>query len=115
VSRVFYRVIKGPVPTLDDFKTHKQLGIPLKNKALEREWGSAISVYDEFDYVVGIARRFPRLGSHIATIVVPEDGSVEFAQTMGDEHHYSIYKSAQKVLELVVGESMPVPKEIKSG
>jgi hypothetical protein len=59
VSSVFYRIIEGPVPKLDDFKTHKELGIPLRNKALEREWGSAISVYDDYDFVVQTAIKFP--------------------------------------------------------
>ena len=114
MSRVVYRIIKGPIPTLDDFKTHKELGIPLRNKALEREWGSAISVYDDFDFMVEMSRQFPRLGSYIATIVVPEDGTVEFARTMAVEHHFSIYASASTVLELVVGESIPILKGNKS-
>jgi hypothetical protein len=46
-------------------------------------------------------------------IVVPEDGTIEFAQTMANEHHYSSYESAERVLEQVVGETMPIPKEIE--
>jgi hypothetical protein len=94
---------------LDDFIPPKQLGRPLKNSRWKREWESSISVFDDLDYTKSRAREFPKMGTYIATLVVPDDGSIEFAKTMDDEHHYSIYAPPERLLPLVVG--TPIPKE----
>ena len=107
MSRVFYRVIKGPEPTVEDFIPLKEQGRPLKNPKWKREWEYGVSVYDDFDYTVARTRKFPKMGSYIATLVVPDDGSIEFAKTMDDEHHYTIYALAERVLQLVVGRVVP--------
>jgi hypothetical protein len=109
VSRVFYRVIQGPVPTLKDFIPLKELGRLLKNSRLKREWESSVSVYDDLEYTMSRTREFPKMGSYIAKLVIPDDGSIEFAKTMDDEHHYSIYAPPEQLLPLVVG--APIPKE----
>jgi len=79
VSRVFFRIILGPEPTLDDFKSHKLLGKPLLRERMRREWESSASVYDDLEHAIAQALKFPSLGSQIARLVVPDDGSVGFA------------------------------------
>jgi hypothetical protein len=113
VSRVFYRIIQGPEPTLEDFIPLKVLGRPLRNPRWKREWESAISVFDDLDYTIGKARQHPKIGTHIAKLEIPDDGSIEVAKTMDDPHHYSIYAPAEQIIELVVG--LPLPKELIDG
>jgi len=82
---------------------------------MRREWESSASVYDDFEVAVAIALKYPSLGSHIAKVVVPEDGNVEFAQTMKNIHHFSIYAPAGDILRLVKGETIPVSRSQQHG
>jgi hypothetical protein len=77
--------------------------------SLGKGWESAraegISVYDNLDYALERARRNRTgRGRLVVAIVVPDDGSVEVAKTMRNRHHYTIYASAERTLELVRGE-----------
>jgi hypothetical protein len=85
-------------------------GKPLPDESIGREWESSISVYDDLDFVIALALRYPGLGAYIARIVVPDDGSVEFARTMKRRHHYSIYASADVIFDMVDGNPIPVPR-----
>jgi hypothetical protein len=114
VSRVFYRIIEGSEHTLRDFLPPKEVGKPLTDEAWRREWESAVSVFDDFNYIVKQLKRFPRLGAYIATVLVLEDGSVEFART-GGRHHYSIFAPEEVVLNLVTGRAIPVSTEKHHG
>jgi hypothetical protein len=115
VSRVFYRIIQGPEPTIFDFWSNKELGKLLHNESLRREWESAFSVFDEFDYAIANALKYPNLGTHIARVVVPDDGSVEYAQTTKRRQHFSIYVSAEIGLKLVEGDTIPIETEYDHG
>jgi hypothetical protein len=115
VSRVFYRIIQGPEPVLEDFKSNMELGKPMPHESLRREWDSAFSVFDELDYAIANAVKFPKLGNFIAKVVVPEDGSVEFAQTTRRRHHFSIYLPAEEGLKLVESEIIPIEREHHNG
>jgi hypothetical protein len=116
VSRVFYRIIEGPVPTLKDFLTHKELGKPLRVKAIEREWATAISVYDDLESAIEQAKKIPSFGSfYIAKIVIPDDEVMEIAKTFKNPHHFSIYAPAWKVLKLVEGDTIMIPQELGNG
>jgi len=41
-------------------------------------------------------------------LVLPEDGSIEFARTTPAPHHFSIYASAEAIYALASGEIIPV-------
>ncbi|MGH2614100.1 MAG: hypothetical protein ACRDJC_02575 [Thermomicrobiales bacterium] len=46
----------------------------------------------------------------MARLLIPEDGSFEFAKTFRDPHHYTIYYgSPEGILALVKGAAVPIP------
>jgi hypothetical protein len=115
VSRVFYRIILGPVPTLHDFKPHKELGKPLRIKSMEREWAQSVSVYDDVASAIVQAKKFPFLGSYLARVVIPDDARIEIARTFKDPLHFSTYLPALQVLKLVEGDTIPIAKGQEDG
>jgi hypothetical protein len=104
VGRRLYCIIHGATPTLEDFKSARDLGKPLRSQRYEREWADAVSTYDDLAYAIerAIQTRL-QLGRYVATLVVPDDGSVEVAQTTRDRHHYSIYSARREVAEIGAG------------
>jgi hypothetical protein len=48
-ERVFYRIIRGAIPVIHDFRSAEALGKPLRNRRLEHHWAEGISVYDDLD------------------------------------------------------------------
>jgi hypothetical protein len=108
VSRVFYRIIRGPIPTLDDLRSAKDLGKPLPRPLFHREWADAISVYDSLEYAVRKASelRF-MVGDHVISLTIPDGSLLEVRQTTRDRHHYSIYASPEELISLVSGTSIP--------
>lgn len=46
MARTFFRIVRQNSPVLDDFKSHKALGRPLRDPTMEREWSEDVSVYD---------------------------------------------------------------------
>ena len=57
-ERTFYRIVKNPGVTADDFQPAKRLDRPLRDPRLNRQWAEGISVYDRFDDAMAQARRF---------------------------------------------------------
>jgi hypothetical protein len=110
VSRVFYRIIQGPVPTLKDFLPYKELGKPLRFESMEREWAESISVYDDLDSAIEQAKRLRLLRFCLAKVVIPDSEIIEVAQTGRHPHHFSIYAPAWQVLRLVEGDAILVEK-----
>jgi hypothetical protein len=95
VENEFYRIIRHAEPTIDDFRTAREDGLPLVDPKYHREWAEGISVYDNLLYALERARRNRTgLGRFVVAIVVPDDGSVEVAKTMRNRHHYTIYARA---------------------
>jgi hypothetical protein len=43
-DRTFFRIVRHDFPALDDFKSHKALGRPLRDRTMEREWADGVSV-----------------------------------------------------------------------
>jgi hypothetical protein len=103
VTRLFYRIVRTDPPSLDDFKSARELGKPLGNVRYVREWSNSISVYDDYDHAVerAAANRF-LLGDRIATLEIPDD-RFEIAQTTRDRRHFSIYASAENIIRFVSG------------
>jgi hypothetical protein len=110
VAREFFRIVSGRRPTITDFRSMRDLGRPLRNRAYEREWAEGISAYDDFDRACEVARSYGfRPGRYIVKIMVPTDGTVEFKQTFDDEHHYTIYAEPERIFALVDGETVLIP------
>ena len=109
MPRELYRIVRGPFPSLEDFRSAKALGKPLINDSLEREWSAAISVYDDLDRAIDRAQaaRF-RVGTYVARLALPEDGRIDVQQTTADPHHYHLYAEPDALLELVIGRSLAI-------
>jgi hypothetical protein len=107
VSIIEYRIIRGPTPTLEDFKSSKQLGKPLRDPRMAREWATGISVFDSLEYAAQWARAVHfRLGAWIIALSIPEDSSIEWAQTARDARHFTIYSPPFEALALVEGDAI---------
>ena len=102
MAREFYRIVRNPIPALDDFRSASALGIPRPEMHVE-QWAHGVSVYDNLAYALRRAsRNRTGLGRYVATLVAPEDGSVRFAKTFGP-HHFTIYADPETLLVLVRG------------
>jgi hypothetical protein len=100
----FYRIIRSQNATLDDFKSAKALGKPLRDRAHVREWEAGVSVFDSLEYACQRARAFRfALGRFVIGLRIPDDGSVEVAQTGIDRHHFTVYADPERLLSLVDG------------
>jgi len=111
-GRLFFRIIRGPTPTLDDFKSHKARGKPLLDESQRRLWERGISVYDSLDAARRTAQRYQRLGSHIVVLRVESDPGIEVEQT-GPMHRFTLYADAQTLLAIVEGAVIPVREETR--
>jgi hypothetical protein len=91
VTREFFRIVRGEQPSRDDFRSLGDLGKACVSGRRFRECAEGVSVFDDFTFACELARtyRFQR-GRYIAKLIVPEDGSVDFAKTFG-MHHFTIY------------------------
>lgn len=108
MGRTFFRIIRGREPSLDDFKSHRALGLPLLEPAFEREWSEGISVYDAEAYAIRRAiKTRHRLGAFVVPLNVPEDGTVEYRQTGTNRRHYTIYGRPEDLIALVSGSARP--------
>ncbi|MBA2597223.1 MAG: hypothetical protein H0V00_11435 [Chloroflexia bacterium] len=110
MAREFFHIVRGKTPAIADFRTQREQGRRLKQPAYEREWAEGISVYDDFERVCAVARKFGfRAGSYVVKIVIPEDAFLEFRQTFDDPHHFTIYARAQRVMALIEGIPFCIP------
>jgi hypothetical protein len=108
-GRVFYRIIRSSQAVLDDFKSAKALGKPLRDRTHVREWEQGVSVFDSLDYAQQRARTFRfALGRFVVAIRVPDDEGIEVAQTGNDQHHFTIYAEPGRLLSMVDGDAVRV-------
>jgi hypothetical protein len=109
VARTFYRIVRNDPPSLDDFKSYLELGIPLRREDPEaRRMAAGISVYSQRRQAARRARLRPSLGRFIAELVIP-DGSVVTFQRTGLEHgHHTLWGPAELLLSYTVAPVLPV-------
>lgn len=109
VAHEFFRMIRGPRPTLDDFQPVAVTGRPLRFPEFRREFEEGVSVFDGFDKACEMARRLRfRQGAYVVRVVLPGDGSVEFKQTFS-EHHYTIYAPPEQILAYADHAAVRIP------
>lgn len=109
--REFFRIVHSELPQDADFRSMGDLGIVCVSGRRYRECAEGISVFDDLEHACAVARkyRFER-GRFVARLLIPEDGSVEFAKTFRDPHHFTIYYgSPKRILSLVEGAAVPIP------
>ena len=104
MERVFYRIVRNPEVSEDDFKPAKDLGKPLTNQRFARQWAEGVSVYDTFEHAVARARLYRyKLGRFVVTVRLPVGTDVEVEQSGDDPRHYTLYAPPSRLLELVSG------------
>jgi hypothetical protein len=107
--RTFYRIVATDPPTVTDLYSQKELGEPPRDpddaEAL-RLW-TGVSVYNTEQQARKKAVRLPFLGSFIAELRIPDDGSVRFERTTGSTGHYTLWGDPAHML-LCVASVRPV-------
>lgn len=112
MERTYYRIVRGSDVSEDDFKPAKELGKPLLDPALERQWAEGVSVYATFDRAANRARRYRyRLGRFVATVTLPIDTSVEVEQSGNDPLHYTLYANPRQLLSFTTTPPKRVDEE----
>ena len=111
-ERTYYRIIRAREPVLEDFKSAKALGKPLRDPSQARAWEAGISVFDSHDYARARARQFRfALGRFIVPLRIPDDGRIEVAQTGNDRRHFTVYATPEQILSHVDGEAVAVEED----
>lgn len=103
--RVFYRIVQTDPPELTDFMSNAAKGKRPRRStpAVLRLW-DGISVYDTLRQARITAQTFPHLGRHIAILHVPDDGSVQFEQTLDPaKGHYTLWGTPALLRSFVTG------------
>jgi hypothetical protein len=92
LSRIFYRSIPTPEPTVDDFKSYDALGKrPRQSDPEFLERWRAVSVYDTYRQARKNARAVNwRIGAYIAELHIPDDAPIAF-QGPGPTGHWDLH------------------------
>ena len=111
VARQFYRIVRSQYPSLDDFRSLGDEGKVCVSARRYRECAEGVSVFDDFRHACDLARTYDfRRGRFVATLTVPDDGSVEFAKTFGVHHWTIYYGSPESILALIDGVPVSIPE-----
>ena len=98
-----WRIAESNPPTLDDFRSHREKGIPLRRVTPDalRLW-SGVSVYRTRDQAVALATSLPHLGGYVVCIRVPMDGSVPYELDNRRNGHCTVWAEPDVLLRMVV-------------
>ena len=105
--RDFYRIVRTDPPTLFDFTSGKGRGTPEPLSEAHRAVWDGLSVFSTLNQARRKQRVSPVLGTFIAVLRVPTDGSVRFARTLGGDGHHTVWGDPSYLRSLVVS-VMPV-------
>jgi hypothetical protein len=109
VERTFYRIFRAEKATLEDFKSAKALGKPLRDPSQLRAWEEGVSAFDSLDYARARARVFKfALGRWIMPLRVPSDGSIKVTQSGHDRLHFTIYAIPEQLLSFAESDAVAV-------
>jgi hypothetical protein len=100
---VLYRIAENNPLTEWDVTSHQDKGIPIRHRTAKalRLW-SGISVYRSPSAAESHALESPRLGSFVAELRIPLDGSVRFELDNGPSGHCTIWGDPKLLLKFVV-------------
>ena len=99
----FFRIVEANPPTLTDFLSHLARGrLPHYRTARALRLWDGLSVYRSRDAALAHAGRSPRLGSFIAEMRVPDDGSIQYELDNGPHGHCTIWGDAATLCSYVV-------------
>ena len=104
VSRVtLFRIVRTVPPTLWDFQSYRERGIPLRHDTVRgRRLWDGLSLYRTREQAARIATISPRVGSYIAELSIPTDGSFRLELDNGDYGHCTVWGDADVLMSLVV-------------
>ena len=106
-----FRGIQGPEATPEDFLSNKRKG--LKPRGLERDnprEHDAVSHWDTLEKMRAVCREFPKIGSYIAELHIPEDGPIE-AKQEHDPGHWNAWGDPEAFLKYVTAVHPVEPQE----
>ena len=104
MATTLYRIVATNPPTLEDFKSHLELGkVPRSGDAQAERLASGISAFQTVAQARRAARRFPMLGGFIAELMIPEEltmpeGRLIIRRTGHQQGHLTIWNSQPDVL-----------------
>lgn len=115
--RTFYRIVWTDPPTLDDFLSHLERGVELRNLRPETaRLHSGVSMYRTLSLARKRAKkRPPWMGSgYIARVTIPLGDDIGVERTTRSEGHYTVCCEASRLLSWV-DDVVPVSPEEGSG
>lgn len=89
-----YRIVKTNPPTLNDFLSHRARALrapPLRADARTLDVWEGVSVFATVEQARLNARSFPRLGTFIGVLDVPEGGPIRAERTGRAEGHWALW------------------------
>ena len=92
-TRTFYRIVAGTTPTMEDFRSDRDKGLPPRGPQLEdlSLW-TGCSIFDRREEAAKRARRYG-LGTHVAALRLPRewvDDPLRVRKTLG-AHHFTVW------------------------
>jgi hypothetical protein len=100
--RLFYRIVLTNPTTLYDFQSAKERGMAEPGSPARRAVWDGLSVFSTLSQARRKQRISPILGTYVAIIRVPTDGSIRFERTLGGDGHHTIWGEASVLRSLTV-------------
>jgi hypothetical protein len=100
--RLFYRIALTNPTTLYDYQSAKERGATEPRSPARLAVWDGLSVYSTLNQARRKQRISPMLGSYIAALRVPTDGSIRFMRTLGGDGHHTIWGPATALRRLEV-------------
>jgi hypothetical protein len=96
--RRFYRTIKGPEPTRDDFLSDEMRGNDPPRSPDKMKYWQGFSAFDSWDNARAVARRFRSQGDHIAEVTIPAYGAITYERWGRNAGHHTIWGDPDDLL-----------------
>ena len=100
--RLFYRIVRDNPVTLWDLTSGKGRGTPEPQNPERRAVWDGISVFSTLSQARRKRRVSPAIGSYIAVLRVPTDGSVRIERTLRDDGHHTLWAAPSALLMMVL-------------
>lgn len=105
VPQVFFRVLVGPQPTANDFKSGRELGSPRpRNPENERLW-EGLSVFgteqQARNKAIDMRERGYSIGDYVARLEIPDESPVTWERTTNSRGHYTVFGQIHRLIDYV--------------
>ncbi|MCC7371865.1 MAG: hypothetical protein IT306_25850 [Chloroflexi bacterium] len=105
--RLLHRIVRTNPPTLDDFTSNAARNRPAPDDPTLLAVWDGLSVFSTLSQARRKRRVSPGIGSYVAVLRVPTDGSVHVERTLGGDGHHTIWGEPDALLALVVSVELP--------